>query len=146
MTDKIATCDLCGEPMPAGEEMFKFHGYSGSCPQPALTSAQRLERELANKAVAPRVTLEQVEGAIEQEDFIFHPPTLTICVLTLKNGFTVTGESAAASPENFNQEIGERIARQNAVGKIWMLEGYLLRQNLYAAQQPDVDPTKEVVA
>ncbi|GHC72700.1 hypothetical protein GCM10007320_08750 [Pseudorhodoferax aquiterrae] len=56
---------------------------------------------------------------------------LTFCVLVLRNGFTVTGESACASPENFNAEIGRRIARENAVAKIWPLEGYLLRQRLH---------------
>ena len=55
---------------------------------------------------------------------------LTFCVLVLKNGFTVTGESACASPENFDAEIGRKIARQNAVGKIWPLMGYELRTKL----------------
>lgn len=55
---------------------------------------------------------------------------LTFCVLVLKNGFTVTGESACASPENFDAEIGRKIARDNAVNKIWQLEGYLLKQKL----------------
>lgn len=55
---------------------------------------------------------------------------LTFCVLILENGFTVTGESACASPENFDAEIGREIARQNAVAKIWPLEGYLLRHRL----------------
>ena len=55
---------------------------------------------------------------------------LTFCVLMLKNGFTVTGESACASPENFDAEIGRKIARQNAVGKIWPLMGYELRTKL----------------
>lgn len=55
---------------------------------------------------------------------------LTFCVLVLRNGFTVTGESACESPENFDAEIGRKIARQNAVNKIWMLEGYLLKQKL----------------
>ncbi len=54
----------------------------------------------------------------------------TFCVLVLRNGFTVTGESACASQENFDAEIGRKIARQNAVNKIWMLEGYLLKQKL----------------
>jgi hypothetical protein len=58
---------------------------------------------------------------------------LTFCVLTLRNGFTVTGESACASPENFNADIGRKIARQNAVGKIWLLMGYELRSKLAAA-------------
>lgn len=55
---------------------------------------------------------------------------LTFCVLVLRNGFTVTGESACASPENFNAEIGKRIARENAVAKIWPLMGYELRSKL----------------
>lgn len=56
---------------------------------------------------------------------------LTFCVLVLENGFTVTGESACASPENFNAEIGRKIAYENARQKIWPLEGYLLKQALH---------------
>lgn len=62
-----------------------------------------------------------------------HPAALdllTFCVLVLKNGFTVTGESACASPENFDAEIGRKIARQNAAGKIWPLMGYALKERL----------------
>lgn len=55
---------------------------------------------------------------------------LTFCVLVLKNGFTVTGENACTSPENFNAEIGRNIARQNAVQKIWPLMGYALKSKL----------------
>jgi len=55
---------------------------------------------------------------------------LTFCVLVLKNGFTVTGESACASPENFDAELGRKIARQNAVNKIWPLMGYELKCRL----------------
>ena len=55
---------------------------------------------------------------------------LTFCVLVLRNGFTVTGESACASPENFDAEIGRKIARQNAVNNIWPLMGYELRTKL----------------
>ena len=55
---------------------------------------------------------------------------LTFCVLVLRNGFTVTGESACASPENFDAEIGRRTARENAVQKIWPLMGYELRTKL----------------
>jgi hypothetical protein len=56
---------------------------------------------------------------------------LTFCVLVLRNGFTVTGESACVSPENFDAEIGRKVARQKAVEKIWPLEGYLLKQRLH---------------
>lgn len=59
-------------------------------------------------------------------------PLLTFCVLVLRNGFTVTGESACASPENFDAEIGRKIARQNAVAKIWPLLGFRLRDKLAA--------------
>lgn len=55
---------------------------------------------------------------------------LTFCVLVLKNGFTVTGESACASPANFDEEIGRKIARKNAESKIWPLMGYELRSKL----------------
>lgn len=55
---------------------------------------------------------------------------LTFCVLVLRNGFTVTGESACASPENFDAEIGRKIARANAVNKIWPLMGYELKCRL----------------
>jgi hypothetical protein len=58
---------------------------------------------------------------------------MTVCALTLRNGYLVTGESAAASPENFNEEIGRKIARTNARNKIWALEGYLLRERLSQA-------------
>ncbi|WP_412465391.1 Gp49 family protein [Klebsiella pneumoniae] len=60
---------------------------------------------------------------------------LTFCVLVLENGFIVTGESACASPENFDPENGRKIARQNAVAKIWPLEGYLLKQRFNEAKQ-----------
>ena len=64
----------------------------------------------------------------------WHPQLalLTFCVLTLRNGFTVTGESACASPENFNAELGQKIARQNAEQKIWPLMGYALKEKLSA--------------
>lgn len=60
---------------------------------------------------------------------------LTFCVLVLKNGFTVTGESACASPENFDAQIGKNVARQNAVQKIWPLLGYQLKDTLHRRDQ-----------
>jgi hypothetical protein len=55
---------------------------------------------------------------------------LTFCVLVLRNGFTVTGESTCASPENFDAEIGRTVAYENAVNKIWPLMGYALKEKL----------------
>lgn len=60
---------------------------------------------------------------------------LTFCVMVLDNGFIVTGESACASPENFDPEIGRKIARQNAIAKIWPLEGYLLKEQLHEVKR-----------
>lgn len=117
-------------------------------------SDQTIQQEIQAKGLtAPRVTPQRieeviageyyftaadgVEGAMHRDDV---PPSanvynsslrlLTFCVLVLKNGFTVTGESACVSPENFNAELGRKIARQHAVDKIWPLEGYLLRDRL----------------
>ena len=91
-----------------------------------------IEQEIVNKGkVAPRLMPQDIDNTIVGEAFyVFPGTTLTICALTLRNGFQVTGESAAASPENFDEGIGRKIARDNARGKIWALEGYLLRSKL----------------
>lgn len=65
---------------------------------------------------------------------------LTFCVIVLRNGFTVTGESACASPQNFDAEIGRKIARENAVEKIWPLMGYELKQRLHERALWDAEP------
>ncbi|MDP3324229.1 MAG: Gp49 family protein [Hydrogenophaga sp.] len=105
----------------------------------------------AGADVAPRVKSADVQASIVEEHYFTardgcegacggggtYPVglgLLTFCVLTLRNGFTVTGESACASPENFNADIGRRIARENAVAKIWPLMGYELRTKLATAR------------
>ena len=78
---------------------------------------------------APRLNPTLIDNTIDDEYYHIIPnTTMTICVLTLKNGFQVTGESAAVSLDNFDEEIGRKVARDNARDKIWMLEGYLLKQ------------------
>ena len=96
---------------------------------------QAIEAEIQAKGLnAPRLTPQHIDEQIVKEAFyVFPDTTLTVCALTLKNGFQVVGESAAASPANFNAELGQKIARDNARNKIWALEGYLLRSKL--AQQ-----------
>ena len=91
-----------------------------------------IEREIQAKGLtAPRVTPQRIEEVIVGEAYhVFPGTTLTVCCLTLANGFAVTGESACASPENFDAELGQKIARQNARDKIWALEGYALRSKL----------------
>lgn len=97
-----------------------------------------IEAEIQAKGLtAPRLTPALIDAAIVAEQFhVFPGTTLTVCALTLRNGFQVVGESAAASPENFNAELGQKIARDNARNKIWALEGYLLRQRLFEANRP----------
>ena len=85
----------------------------------------------AKGKTAPRVTPDQIDAMIAQEQFEVFFGVLTICVLQLRNGFTVIGESACASPDNFDAEIGMQIARRNARDKIWPLEGYRLRCALF---------------
>jgi hypothetical protein len=110
-----------------------------------------IEQEIIDKGLtAPRVTPADIEANIASEYYFTaadgvsveannHPTfcyenhlnLLTFCVLVLRNGFTVTGESACASPENFDAEIGKKIARANAVQKIWPIMGYELKQRLF---------------
>lgn len=95
---------------------------------------QSIETELQAKGLtAPRLTPEMLDAEILAEQYhVFPGTTLTVCALTLRNGFTVTGESAAASPENFDAEIGAKIARANAREKLWPLLGFRLRDQLSA--------------
>ena len=117
---------------------------------------QTIEQEIQAKGLtAPRVTPADIESAIASEYYfsgehgvigaceanwlatrdlkVFPLDLLTFCVLVLKNGFTVTGESACASHENFDAELGRKIARQNAISKVWPLLGYELRSQLSKA-------------
>lgn len=117
-----------------------------------------IEKEIQEKGLtAPRITPADLQANIASEHYftardgayhedalqVYHDGSdfggdislglLTFCVLVLKNGFTVTGESACASPENFDAEIGRKIARANAEQKIWPLMGYALKQKLSEA-------------
>ena len=111
-----------------------------------------IEQEIQDKGLtAPRITPTDIEANISSEHYFTATEALvgetrgpewqatpkaldllTFCVLVLRNGFTVTGESACASPENFDAEIGRKIARANAVQKIWPLLGFALKERLHA--------------
>ena len=113
-------------------------------------SDQAIEQEIQAKGkTAPRITPADIEANIVSEHYFTayggakygritrdEPKDsnalslLTFCVLVLRNSFTVTGESACASPENFDAEIGCKIARTDAVSKIWPLMGYELKSKL----------------
>jgi hypothetical protein len=134
-----------------------------------MSDAIALENQLKAQSKGPRVTLDDVNNAIVAEHYftgadgvfghwVFHnvagdtapmPLTLlTFCVLTLWNGFTVTGQSACVDPSNFDAEIGKRIARQNAVAQIWPLMGFdlasqMMRDRLLVAST-EVDPQDDM--
>lgn len=100
------------------------------------------ESNEAAKAVAKtenRVDLESIKEKIDSVEYIIpgSAPHFTIAVVKLKNGYLVTGESAPADPNNYNQELGQKFAYEAAVRKIWPMEGYLLCEKL--ANTP-VDP------
>jgi hypothetical protein len=81
---------------------------------------------------APRLTPTLIDEAIIDEAYyVFPGTTTTICRLTLRNGYSTIGESAAVSMANFDKKIGQKVARENARDKIWQLEGYLLKQKLF---------------
>ncbi len=129
-----------------------------------MTTDTAIKQEIQAKGLtAPRITPADIEANIVSEHYftgdvpdraVFAGPAalpgglsvdqvnpeslhlLTFCVLVLRNGFTVTGESACASPENFDAEIGRKIARANAVAKVWPLMGYSLRNQLAGITPP----------
>ncbi len=98
------------------------------------TSNLKASDEAAEKvAVGPRVTLEHLESIVVSTKY-WHPPNcehMTICVLTSRNGYAVVGQSAPADPANFNVELGHQLAFEDALKKLWPLEGYLLRERLH---------------
>jgi hypothetical protein len=122
------------------------------------TQVESVEQEIQRKGLnAPRVRPSDIDANIVSEHYFTAaegiageaslrtrhvvvgdatPPEslklLTFCVLVLRNGYTVHGVSACASPENFNAELGKRIARENAVREMWPLMGYALRDKLVA--------------
>lgn len=119
--------------------------------QSPRTNDSAIEQEIQAKGLtAPRITPDDIDANITSEFYFTaadgvegasgHRPNsvragtalglLSFCVLVLRNGFTVTGESACASPENFDAEIGRKVARANAVNKIWPLMGYELKCRL----------------
>jgi len=86
---------------------------------------------------APRLSPATIHAVIQSAQYHVFGKVLTVCVLTLENGFTVTGESACVSPENFDAELGRQIAHDHAKEKIWALEGYLLKERLYVGAKAE---------
>jgi len=92
----------------------------------------KYEEQILEKGLTgPRITQAHVERKIVKELYhVFDSTEVTICCLILENGYTVTGMSACASPENFDRELGRSIARDKAEQQIWGLEAYLLKERM----------------
>lgn len=102
---------------------------------PELINDEQLSQKL-NSSPAPRVTKEAIESNIDETTFHRIGETVTLCQIKLKNGYSVRGESACVNPENYNQQIGERIAYDNAFAKLWPLYGFLLAEANYRGKDP----------
>lgn len=89
-----------------------------------MESLKVSDKQAAEVAKTPnRITLEDMLMEIEQEEYIYPDVAehFTICILKLRNGFIVTGESAPMDPENFNKDLGKKFAKESAVRKLWPL-------------------------
>jgi hypothetical protein len=96
------------------------------------------------KSQSTRVSLQDINDAISSEmctraDIAFagfpssdHPSlkVLTLCLIVMKNGFTVIGKSAPADPQNYDENLGMKFAREDAIRQLWPLMGYELRERL----------------
>lgn len=101
-----------------------------------------VERMIQERGLsAPRLTPDHIAAVIVGETYATLPSgKVMVCELTLRNGYTVRGEAATVSKANFNEDIGRKVSRENAVREIWQLEGYLLQQRLFdeATRRPQL--------
>lgn len=98
--------------------------------KPAMT-LDEVQKFVEANSNANRVTKETMEAKIDNVQWYDMPGTLTICVITMQNGFTFTGKSACADPANFNKEVGHRYAYEDAFKQIWSHEAYLIRERMF---------------
>lgn len=100
---------------------------------PAEFTDGSAESEIKAKGLtAPRVKPEDLDANVASVQYhVFENSQLTVCCITMLNGFTVTGTSACADPKNFDKELGEKIAFAAAKNQMWPLLGYLLKEHLF---------------
>lgn len=120
-------------------------------------SLKAAEAECAARAVAPRISLADIEAAIVYVNYISgadiasagegctrgpvhtavkafsNLETLTVCLVVTRTGFSIIGKSAPASPENFDQALGRKLAYEDCIRQLWPLMGFALREKLHEA-------------
>lgn len=98
-----------------------------------MSDEQELEKKIQEKGLnAPRLTPAAIRAKVVGETYTVLPSgKVMVCELTLENGFTVRGDAAVVSRANFDKEIGRAVSFENALHKVWELEGYLLQQRIY---------------
>lgn len=111
-----------------------------------LINQEQLQEKL-EKSPAPRVTQEYIESRIAKTTFATYPfaKHITVCQLELDNGYSVRGESACVNPENYDEQIGQRIAFNKAFDQLWPLFGFLLAELKALPQFEQVEPVQEVL-
>ena len=125
------------ETQEAREEPRKWKVEGSSYQKIKFLSDSLIERRDQMLREAERVTKEQITARIKDVKYTRLTETLTHCNITLDNGFNVTGESACVNPENYNQEIGEKIAHDNAFNKLWPLFGFLLAEKNFVRAETE---------
>jgi hypothetical protein len=108
------------------------------------------EAECAQGRMAPRVSLTDIESAIVARYDLTGASAigaecpahesldvLSICIVVMRNGFTLIGKAAPASPANFDRELGIKLAYEDAVRQVWPLMGYALRDRILAQAKGD---------
>ncbi len=101
-----------------------------------MLSNAALQEKLDQSPSNFRLTVENLEARITAKEFTrSETGTMTMCILTMENGFQVLGKSACADPANYNKQIGEKVAYDDAFRQLWALEGYLLREHLLQTQK-----------
>jgi len=127
---KIISAEPCAKDGRDGYTVVYKDGYTSWSPKEAFEEAYVAIDIMPNK-----LSLDDIKSKIVNEVFVRIGDTTTIaCHLQLENGFVVTGTSACIDPAIFDQDIGQQIAYDNAVDKIWQLEGYLLAERRYQAK------------
>lgn len=86
-------------------------------------------------AKAPRITREIIDAALNHHVFL-HSGTMTVCILVLHNGWKAVGTSAPADPANYDSDVGERYAYEDAIRQLWPLMGYALCDRLHRGDAP----------